>query len=381
MNCDKFNNKILLLKNYDYTEIKANDKIYLDLNENMFINHHKSLFSSINNQLKYLYLYPRNKNTNNQLYDSIAEYCNINKNNIYVTSGSDNALKYIFNTFCLKDTKTLILTPTYEMIYNFIQLTDTEIINLDICLKENEISESEEVLKILKNGLLEYNPNIVYLCNPNNPLSYFFSNINIKELLEEFKNTIFIIDEAYIEFINDYKINSSINLINNYENLIITRTFSKGFGLASLRIGYMISNYKNIEIIRKQGNNKDVLDISKLAAISILENLDYYNFQFEKILKLNYKICNKILEIINLYPNGDIYKCIGKINSGYITLLCKTPKQLIEFIENNYHIVIRNKSHNNIGIVRISMCKKDIMEKVVNACKEYQLLTSKISNS
>jgi histidinol-phosphate aminotransferase len=377
----KVNNKLLSLKTYDYTEINDNNKIYLDLNENIFIEQHEDVLSFITNKLKYLYLYPRSADITNTLLYLLSEYCDICNNNIYVTSGSDNALKYVFNTFCVSDTKTLILVPTYDMIYNFIGLTDTEIINLDICSEQTVLPNIDEIFYKIKDSLIKYKPNLFYFCNPNNPLSYFLPKDKIKILLEEFKETVFLIDEAYIEFLKDHKKKSIITLINNYNNLIITRTFSKAFGMASLRIGYMVSNYKNIEIIKRQGNNKDVLEISKLAAITALNNISFYNYQFESLLKLNINITNNINNIINKYPNGDIYNCIGKTNGGWISLLCNNPNKLIQYLDDEYNIIVRNKSHNNIGIVRISLGKEDIMDIVVNACKEYQRLTSKISNS
>ena len=81
------------------------------------------------------------------------------------------------------------------------------------------------------------NKDIIYLASPNNPTGNQFKIEDVINLIEVSKNKLIIIDEAYVEF-SDYSLS---NLVNKYNNLIIMRTFSKAFGLAGARIGYIVS--------------------------------------------------------------------------------------------------------------------------------------------
>lgn len=96
---------------------------------------------------------------------------------------------------------------------------------------------------------------IVYIDNPNNPTGSVLDDIEIQNLCLKNPSSIFIIDEAYYEFSN---IISAINLIPDMNNLIITRTMSKAFGLASIRSGFLFSNKKLLKLLEATHNKKSV---------------------------------------------------------------------------------------------------------------------------
>ena len=84
---------------------------------------------------------------------------------------------------------------------------------------------------------------LIFIANPNNPTGSFLDKVAIKRLLENIpETTIVVLDEAYYEFIDEQDTLNSISLLNSHPNLVITRTFSKAYGLAGLRIGYAIAN-------------------------------------------------------------------------------------------------------------------------------------------
>lgn len=101
--------------------------------------------------------------------------------------------------------------------------------------------------------LINADTSLIYLDNPNNPTGSCHRLEDIDTFLSKVPDHItVIIDEAYIEFMSDHEQTSSLNLIKQYANLIVTRTFSKAWGLAALRVGYAIGHPKRIQAIKER---------------------------------------------------------------------------------------------------------------------------------
>ena len=101
-------------------------------------------------------------------------------------------------------------------------------------------------LKKLRDTLSQ-KPRMMVICNPNNPTGTILDQDQLKSLLTDFSDTLFLVDEAYIE----YSGKTLLPFSKNYSNLILLRTFSKIYGLAGLRIGYIIASSTFIEQIKK----------------------------------------------------------------------------------------------------------------------------------
>ncbi len=156
-------------------------------------------------------------NTDNKLithvYTIIADYCGVDKDNILVNYGSSECLRLIFHciSYREKNITALVIEPTYEYTLKLMKMFDININSTTI----NDLSE--KITQTKQNGTT-----IVYLDMPNNPYGYIFEQATVCELLDNNKDVLFIIDEAYIEFSD---MASSVKLIDRYKNLIIVRTF------------------------------------------------------------------------------------------------------------------------------------------------------------
>src|SRR3989338_3360287 len=178
-----------------------------------------------------------------KLRKALANYCNVDVNKIIPTNGTDEAIKTIIETYVEKGKDEIIIpTPTFAMFKFYAQLNEAIIKEI-----QYNYDLSFPVKKVL--GGINKNTKIVVLVNPNNPTGTSIKEQNIIKIIEKAQenNTIVIIDEAYCQFSGK----TSIPLTKKYNNLIITQTFSKAFGLAGLRLGYIISNEDNINLIKK----------------------------------------------------------------------------------------------------------------------------------
>jgi histidinol-phosphate aminotransferase len=114
---------------------------------------------------------------------------------------------------------------------------------------------------------------LVYLVNPNNPTGVTYPAEQVAALLERFPGTLFLVDEAYFEFHGK----TVMGLVGRYDNLVVTRTFSKCFGIAGLRMGYLCTGPSAMRQLKKLFNPKSVNRLGQIAAMACLEDLDYYN--------------------------------------------------------------------------------------------------------
>lgn len=280
--------------------------------------------------------------------------------NVIVTNGSDNSLRLILDLFATDKSKFLIPVPSYyhfECMLNTFKIKHLEKLYIDYKLDNNNIF-------ILINNELSNNYDLCYLVNPNMPIGYTLSNENIELLLINNPNTIFVIDEAYIEF---SECHSSAPLIKKYNNLIIVKTFSKFFSLASLRIGYLISNNKIIKLLDPYYNQKDVTKIAINCAYKSLQNISHYDKNKSEFLEIRSYIKNRLDKII--MNNSKIFEYILR-DGMYFTLLTHNPRQLHEYFEKN-NIATRNKNDDIPGAIRITISRKEIMDEVFTILEKY----------
>ena len=322
------------------------NSIRLNLNEYDF-EHPKSFYENLINSINIktnITHYTNNEYTK-KLLEKLSILNNIDINNILLTSGSDNALNYIIDRYINNDTNVLILKPSYDYFETIVSHKNCNIFSIPIRLDDNNIPLSIDYhFNAYENEL--NNNSLVYIVNPNNPFGVLHNINEIEILIAKYVNAIFIIDEAYIDFSENG--NSSIEFIKKYNNVIITRTFSKAYGLAGMRLGYLATNYNNINYIKSMYNEKNVVDLTKQCGIFVLNNLNHYN-----LIINNIKENRKDLELF--FKKNNIYFIPSFAN--FVTFyIGSNLNKFIEILkDNNIYIRIKPNSVNMKGFARISI--------------------------
>ncbi len=209
------------------------------------------------------------------LEKKLANYTEVNTNQILVTNGSDQGIDLIFRTFTDREDKVIIPTPSFPMFYQSAKIVGNKIAyplykNTDPSFPITEVIKAID--KFVK---------LIVICNPNNPTGTLVSLNDIKKIASKAKDAIVLVDEAYFEF---SKV-SAVSLIKKYPNIIVTRTFSKAFGLASLRIGYVIASKECIQELRKVRGPYDINMIAYSAASSLLDDKKDTEKYVEEVMK------------------------------------------------------------------------------------------------
>jgi histidinol-phosphate aminotransferase len=170
------------------------------------------------------------------------------------TSGIDDALRLIADTFLERGRSVLLVEPTFPMYRFYVEQRDTRVRSLRYNIEMR--FPLEDVLDALRSG-----PSIFFLANPNNPTGTLLGKSDLKRTLDAAKHTLVVVDEAYFEFAGV----TTLPWIHRCRNLIVTRTFSKATGLAGLRLGCIFAHRDVAEMLRRAESPFPV-SIAALAA-------------------------------------------------------------------------------------------------------------------
>jgi len=283
----------------------------------------------------------------------IANYAGVKNGQVMITNGSDQGIDLIFRTFTKKGDKVIIPTPSFAMFDQCANIIGNKIIQP--VYKKNSLDfPLDEVFSLIKPGV-----KLVVICNPNNPTGTIVKLKDIKKILDKaLKNgTLVYIDEAYFE----YSGITATGLINRYPNLIISRTFSKAFGLASLRIGYVISNESNIKEMLKIRGPYDVTTPAVVAVDAALQNLDYMKKYVKEVMEISKPMVEKF------FKNEGI-----KFFKSFSNFILFKPKNQQEF-ENleKAGIMTRPRSGANIdGTIRLTIGTEKQMKQFITTYKK-----------
>lgn len=249
----------------------------LNTNENPFPPSPKvaeAITQVLKNQADNLRLYPAPES--DELRIEMAKVYHLQPNQIFVGNGSDEVLAHIFACFFVKDKP--VLTP--DIGYSFYPVyADTFKINLIKIPLDNHFSLNIEDYQQPCDGII--------FANPNAPTGILLSLADIEKLLQKHKDSVIVVDEAYIDFAPEGS--SAVQLINTYDNLIVTQTFSKSRSLAGLRVGMAFANPSLIEALNRYKNSFNSYPLDRLAqagAIASLQDADYFIKHCQKVIYL-----------------------------------------------------------------------------------------------
>lgn len=300
-------------------EYKSNQGIFLDANENPYGN---------------LNRYPDPYQW--RLKQILSSQKKVGIENILIGNGSDEIIDLVQRVFCEpNEDKIIICPPTYGMYEVYANINNLEIISIP--LTEN--------FQLNTQAILAQKAKILYLCSPNNPTGNALENLEY--IIENFPGIVFL-DEAYIDFSDSP---SLVSKIKQYPNLIVSQTFSKARGLASVRIGMAYANETIISVMNKVKPPYNVSQLNQEAAIKSLADEANFksNVQLIKSERELLKVSLLALDFVTkIYPSEANFLLVEMENATAIY------KSLIEqqIITRNRSSVVQNTIRITIGTPR-----------------------------
>lgn len=325
--------------------------IKLDANENPY-EHSEAFLQELRNSItsKNLIRYPDTDAT--QLVGAIAKYWKVEPSNVVCGVGSDQLIDGITKLLLEPGDVGLIPNPSFSMYKHSITLNHGKAVEFNLTL------DFDYDVEYMIDLYLEYNPKFIIICSPNNPTGNVVTRENLKKLLSKVECPV-ILDEAYAEFTNE----TAIDLVQNHENLIVLRTFSKSYGIAGVRVGYAISSQETINAIKLCVPPYNLNFFSQHAAIQSINGIEDYR-KYIVTLKLNKE---KLYHI--LYSN----KLVEKVFPSQANfLLVKFKEQGIAIKLKEKSILVRDFSNHPLlnNCLRITVGTEEEINKLQEALNE-----------
>ncbi|MEM3736526.1 MAG: histidinol-phosphate transaminase [Candidatus Bathyarchaeia archaeon] len=226
------------------------------------------------------------------LRESISKYTSASIDQISVTNGADEALDIIVKTFV--DAGSIVVTsePTYSMYRVTAEIMGGKVIQVP---RNRDFSDDvDSVIRTAKEA------RSIFLCSPNNPTGNSTRREDVTRLLREVDLPV-VVDESYFEFCGK----TVADLVKKHENLIVVRTLSKAFGLAGIRVGYVLANLETIKALNRVRPPNSVGVISAILAKFALENVSYMRKNVEFIIGERERLVRalKELDALHVYPS------------------------------------------------------------------------------
>ncbi len=292
------------------------------------------------------------------LRNAISKKFLLNENRIILGSGSDEVLLFAALGFCQDGDEILHSTHGFEMY---------SIVSKVVGAVPKKIKEDNNYNLKIESIIDSINDStkVIYIASPNNPTGTYLSRDQIVKLLQNIsKNIIVVIDGAYVEYVQKKDYDKGFSLSDEFDNIILTRTFSKAYGLAALRIGWCYTSEKVAEIINKIKPPFNTTSISQSMAIKALEDSQY----IDKIVKLNNDVKiwfeNELKDIkIKTKPTEGNFSLIESSVDG--------ADKMSNHLANDGIIIRRLNSYNLPNLLRISIGTKAEMEQAINSLKNF----------
>ncbi|MBC6314924.1 histidinol-phosphate transaminase [Listeria grandensis] len=278
------------------------------------------------------------------LRTQLATYHGVKEEELVFTSGVDELIALLSRTLLSPATSTVMATPTFPQYRQNACIEGAEVREIE--LTENGDHDLPSML-----AAIDDTTSIVWLCNPNNPTGNYIALNEIVTFLHQVpKDVLVVLDEAYIEYVEPQS-ETHTALIYEFENLIITRTFSKIYGLASSRVGYGIANaaiISQINIVRPPFNTTTMGQ--KLAQIALADQAFIEKCRIENAAgRKQYETFAAKNEAVFVYPSQGNFVLVD---------IGKPADEVFGYLEKNGYIVRSGSALGFPTAVRITVGTK-----------------------
>ncbi|CAM2971777.1 histidinol-phosphate transaminase [Legionella worsleiensis] len=292
------------------------------------------------------------------LVPKLANQLGVPQNHLFLCNGSDQIVSVLLNSFALHTNKH-VLTHDYAFSTYAIQAQTLNIPVKHVAIHDNWHLNCDNLINACTQETA-----LIFLANPNNPTGILTSMEEIKHLLKNIpESTLLVLDEAYYEYAASAMSCNSINWLKDYPNLVITRTFSKIYGMAGLRLGYAVANPEIITILQRVQLPFTVNQIALNAAFAALDDHEF----IQKSLDLNkegIKDVQKSFDLLNIdyLPS----QC------NFLTFDCKEDGMaLYNYLLDNGIIVRPLHAYKMNRFIRVTIGTKEQNSRFLSALQNY----------
>lgn len=254
-------------------ELGLTDVIKLASNENP-LGASASVHSSVQSSLADVARYP--DGSAYLLKNKLSEFLGVATNQLTIGNGSNDVLELLVRVYLSSKNEAIVSQHSFVVYPIMTKATGAAI---KVIPAKNYGHDLEATFDAISDKT-----RVVFIANPNNPTGTWVNHRDLTEFLDQVREDVLVVlDEAYFEYVQESEYPDGISLCEKYPNLVVTRTFSKVYGLAALRIGYSVSHPDIADLMNRIRQPFNVNAMSMVAALAALEDQEHV----DKSVKLN----------------------------------------------------------------------------------------------
>ncbi|HEY3837455.1 MAG TPA: histidinol-phosphate transaminase [Bryobacteraceae bacterium] len=320
------------------------DKLRMDFNENTVgCSPRIALFLRDNITQALMSVYPDYTGVR----EALAPHFGVDPAQILLTNGTDEAIQVIVNTYVDDNDEVLLMRPSYAMYRFYSEVAGANVKEIDYRAPDFTLPV-EELL-----DAITPRTRAILIANPNNPTGTGIGLDAIECILARAPQAAVLIDEAYYEFSGV----TAIAMLSRYRNLFVSRTFSKVYGMAAMRMGCVFSQEANIAFLHKAQSPYSVNTLAAMAAAEAVKDTEYINRYVTEALAARDLLCKGLERLGIPYTPSSANFVLGHFGRRAIEIRDALRGRAI---------LVRDRSYEIPGGVRITVGTCEQTERVVN---------------
>jgi histidinol-phosphate aminotransferase len=321
------------------------DKLRLDFNENT-VGCSPKVIEFLKQRLdeNQLSIYPEYL----EARQALASFFSVDVDQMLLTNGTDEAIQVLINTYVDDGDEVVILQPSYAMYRFYSELAGANIV--EVPYREGTLDfPLEELLETIQPST-----RAVLISNPNNPTGTAVNLQGVEKILKRASNAAVLIDEAYYEFCGI----TAIRYLEAAPNLFVSRTFSKVYGMAGMRLGCLFSQAGNLEHVHKAQSPYSVNTLAALAARAAVEDSAYVTKYVTEVLAA------RQLLYVGLEKRGIPYY---ESEGNFVLMRLGTRAIEVRDKLRAEGVLVRDRSYEIAGCVRVTVGTRDQTSRFLEA--------------
>lgn len=229
------------------------------------------------------------------LREAIGRNCGLNRENVWLGNGSSEIIEKLFYAFGGAGHTIVYPEPSFSMYKIYLRAAGAEGVSVEL-FEDYRLDVKSFIRKVNDSRAA-----LAVLCNPNNPTGGYLSLSEVEEIAREV-SCAFLIDEAYIEFAGP----SASQLLSRYPHLMVARTFSKAYGLAACRVGYLLAAKEVVDMVQKAYMPYHLNVLSTVTADIVFQMRQEYEPRLHMVMAERQRMFDRLSEIegLTVFPSA-----------------------------------------------------------------------------
>ncbi|MFY9727098.1 MAG: histidinol-phosphate transaminase [Bryobacteraceae bacterium] len=282
---------------------------------------------------------------------AIASYFGVRPEQFVFTNGTDEAIQVFINTYVDDGQEVLLLKPAYAMYRFYAEVAGARIRQVEYAPPGMEFP-LEALLEAITPAT-----RAILLANPNNPTGTGVSLLGVERILRRARKAVVLVDEAYYEFSGV----TALGEIERVPNLFVSRTFSKVFGMAGMRLGCLFSHEANVRLLHKAQSPYSVNSLAVLAAQAAVADANYIRTYVAEVLAARELLCYGLERLGIRYVPSSANFVLGNFGARAIEVRDALGAQAI---------LVRDRSYEAPGGVRITVGTREQTRRLLEALEK-----------